>query len=293
MNSLRVKIKNNTGISQSAILSAFKGTNLRAIKPEIKSVDTIRQNALSSNEVLAKSAWSTILTGDNITKNYDFLVKNSTNQNLKKILQENAVLAKNATARMIAIYQSAKGLSEIQVKVLNFLKTHNLINVYEYEDAVKQITSGIIARNIDYISADQLCTLFRNHRDLNITSKLSSAYARKLNQSPYGSYLYSCDGIYPQKVVWSKAYECLINKENHDWACLTENPKNLDVSACVLAKSRNTDAENADDMMWFCYSKMQENNYLNKATCLELTHNFSLLGNQIKMNWNCLNRVRD
>jgi len=72
---------------------------------------------------------------------------------------------------------------------------------------------------------------------------------------------------------------------------LTENEATLDIDSCKLAKSRNADPENADDMMWFCYSKMLDYKRLNSAQCLELSHGFSLLGNRIKMNWNCQNRL--
>lgn len=287
------KDKNITGISRDAILKAFKGSNLRAVKPEAKNVDTIRNDALSANVDLSRSAWTTILSGDNISRYYDLLVKNKTHPQLMQILKENATLAQNAAMRMTAIYQAAKGLSEIQVKVLDFLKTHNLINYYIYEDSIKQVASGILAKDIDYISADQLCSLLKGHRELDLLNKLSNVEYARINSSTYGTYLNSCGGNYPEKKTWSRAYECLMNQETHDWGCLTGNPKDLDVSACTLAKSRNTDPENADDMMWFCYSKMRENAYLNRATCLELTHNFSLLGNQIKMNWNCLNRIAE
>lgn len=286
-----IKDKITTGISRDAILSAFKGSNLRAIKTENKNMDVIRSNAISTNDELSRSAWITILRGDNISRYYDLLVKNKNHSQLTKVLKENTIRAKNTAVKMTEIYQAAKGLSEIQAKVLDFLKIHNLINYYIYEDSIKQVASGILAKNIDYISADQLCSLLKGHRELNILEKLNSAEYAQINLSSYGAYLNSCGGNYPEKKSWSRAYECLMNQETHDWGCLTGNPKELDPSACILAKSRNTDSENADDMMWFCYSKMRENAYLNRATCLELTHNFSLLGNQIKMNWNCLNRI--
>lgn len=285
------KDKNITGISRDAILSAFKGTNLRAIKPELKTADLVRQNALSQNIELSKKAWQEILTGENISKYYDFLVKNQNNPVLAGLLLENASLAQNTSMKMVKIYQTANGLSEIQVKVLDFLKLHNLINFYVYEDSIRQIGSNILAKTIDYISADQLCTLLKRHKDLNLLSKFTPLELSKLKASVYGEYLNKCAGNAALKPNLSKAYQCLVNKTTHDWACLTENTKDLNVEACALAKGRNPDAENSDDMMWFCYSKMNELKYLKRATCLELTHHFSLLGNQIKMNWNCLNRV--
>ena len=285
--------KNTTGISRNAVLSAFKGSNLRAIKPENKNMDTIRSNAISPNDELSRSAWITILSGENISRYYDLLIKYKGHSQLSTILKENSVLAQNTKVKMTAIYQAARGLTEIQLKILDFLKLHNLINYYIYEDSIKQVASGILAKNIDYIGADQLCSLLRSHQELNLLDKFNSTEYTKINLSSYGTYLNSCGGKYPEKKSWSRAYECLMNQETYDWGCLTENPMELDPSVCILAKSRNPDPENADDMMWFCYSKMREHKYLNRAICLELTHNFSLLGNQIKMNWNCLNRITE
>ncbi len=283
--------KSETGISRDAILTAFKGSNLRAIKPEIQAADIDRKNALSSDVKFSTLGWNNILGTKNILKNYDFLVKNKTNLQLTRILKENLVLAQNVSAKMISIYQAAKGLSAIQVKVIDFLKTHNLISYYEFEDSIKVIGSYILSKEIDYISADQLCTLMTDHKELNLLEKFSNFETAKIYKSIYGAMLSDCAGKYSQKKTYAKAFECLMNKETHDWGCLTRNTRDLDVSACLLAKSRNTDPENADDMMWFCYSAMYDNNYLNRSNCLELTHGFSLLGNQIKMNWNCLNRV--
>jgi hypothetical protein len=192
---------------------------------------------------------------------------------------------------MLKIYQSANGLSSIQVNVIEFLKYHNLVDHYIYQDALTYIGSNLLVRELDYIIADQLCTLLREHRDLDLLSRFTDVQNKKIGRSTYGSYLQKCAGFIPQKTKYSKAYECLINRTTYDWACLTENQADLDIEACTLAKGRNQDPENADNMMWYCYSKMFDFGRLNKASCLELTHHFSIQGNQLKMNWNCMNRL--
>lgn len=283
--------KNNTGISKTALLAAFKGTNLRVVSPTIKKVDMERIDALSGNNSSAILAWKNILMTQNISKHYDFIIKNKMNLELKHVLSEDAVIGKSLYTKMLKIYQSASGLSSIQVNVIEFLKYHNLVDHYIYQDALVFIGSNLLTNNLDYISADQLCTLLRGHQDIDLLSKFTVDQNKKIERSTYGNYLQKCAGFSPTKTTYSKAYECLINGDTYDWGCLTENQPDLDIEACTLAKSRNADPENADNMMWYCYSKMFDYGRLNKAKCLELTHHFSILGNQLKMNWNCMNRV--
>lgn len=268
-----------TGLSKNALLDAYKETHLKVLNP-----------ALDENVKLTPE-WNEILTSKNINRYYDFIIKNQNDPELLNLLETDENIKKIVYENMLEIYQTSVGLSHIQIKVLDFLQFSHLINIYEYQDAVKLITFEMLNGQIDYISADQLCSVLKDHRDLNLLSRLNESQKTRLNKSGYANVLYSCANIKKKIVSTTKAFRCLMEKTTYDWACLTENANDLDVDACVLAKSRNSDPENADDMMWFCYSKMRERNYLNRPACLELTHNFSLLGNQIKMNWNCLNRI--
>ncbi len=285
------KDQNITGLSEAALLSAFKDTNLKVVRPVQKNEDVLTRNALSEIEALSTKAWMSILSPQNMTQFYDFIIKNKKNIFLTKVLAKNADVSKNVLEKMIGIFQMASGLSHIQVNVLDFLKIQNLINQYEYEDSLSSISSNIFDRSLDYIAADQLCSILKDHQELNLLNKLNNLQKRNLAKSAYATFINKCAGGSENKKSDSKALRCLLNQETYDWACLTENSKSLDVDSCVMAKDRNADPENADDMMWYCYSKMLENKNLNRPTCLELTHHFSLLGNQIKMNWNCLNKI--
>ena len=284
--------KKTTGLGKNALLSAFKGTNLRVVKPEVRKSDELKKAALSvTDSALSLNAWRQILKAGSISENYDFLIKNQNHPVLVALARDEDEIARNLYEKMLSIYQSSKGLSEIQVKVLGFMKLHNLIDIYTYEDSLLSVVSSILSKEIDYISADQLCTIVKKNKETGLLTKLSGNQKKLLLSSSYGPYLRKCAGEVVLKQTPSKAYLCLLNRENHDWGCLTSNPRELDIEACTLAKSRNADSENADDMMWYCYSQMNDNRYLTRAGCLELTHQFNLLGNQIKMNWNCLNRV--
>jgi hypothetical protein len=237
-------------------------------------------------------AWKSILAPKNISKNYDFIINNQENINLRKLLSVNTEVADQVREKMLVIFSKARGLSQIQIKILDFLDLQNLINEYDFIDSLKSISTSIISNKLDYVSADQLCSLFTRFNDINLLTSLSTKQISNIKKSPYGNYLLKCAGL-NNKQNYSAAYHCLTNHETHDWGCLTENQQNLDIDSCVLAKSRNQDPENADDMMWYCYSKMFDYHRLDRASCLELTHNFSILGNQLRMNWNCLNRVKD
>ncbi len=284
--------KNTTGLSRDALLTAFRDTNLRVVKPYSISQDKLKEDALSKDDQVATIAWKTILQSQNISKQYDFIIKNQNDLRLTKIIKEDSELAQNVLEKMLSIYHLSTGLSQIQVRVVHFLKLQDLINQYEYEDTLIQISSSILANEIDYISADQLCSLFKEFREINLIGLLNKDQKNKIKRSLYGNTLLKCAGLPTPLHAQKKAALCLKYRTTYDWACLTENPTELDVESCDLARSRNNDLENADDMMWFCYSKMSENHYLNRAECLELTHHFSILGNQLKMNWNCLNRIQ-
>ena len=283
--------KNTTGLSKAALISAFKDTNLKVIRPEEIIADQLKIDVLEGSDQEVIAAWKTILNSKNISKNYDFIIKYQTNSILSILISNNSDIAQTVKVKMLEILKQANGLSEIQVRVLSFLNYHKLINHYDFEDSLIQINENILSRPLDYVSADQLCTLYSQFKDIDLINNLNPQLKSKLIKSSYGEYLYKCSGIQRTHNKTSKASLCLINHTTFDWGCLTENPKDLDVAACSLAKSRNSDPENADDMMWFCYSKMLENNYLTRASCLELTHNFSIFGNQLKMNWNCMNKA--
>jgi hypothetical protein len=285
--------KRSTGISRDALLNAFKDTNLRAVTPQIKTEDNLKNEILFGDQDSAYKAWQVILAPKNISRHYDFIIKNQENAQLVKLVKNNPAIAQVLLDNMMSIFQQAKGLSQIQVKVVEFLVVHSLIDDYDYQTSLQEIATNILNKKLDYVSADQLCSILKEYSELDILSQLSAIQQRQVTRSPYGNYLLRCAGVVSTQKISTKVGQCLENKETYDWGCLTENEKELDINACVLAKSRNEDPENADDMMWFCYSKMKDNYQLNRANCLELTHQFSILGNQLRMNWNCLNSVTD
>lgn len=217
---------------------------------------------MTSDPVMAQTAWREILSTDaSINKYYDYITRQQLNSNL----------------------------SAIQLKSLNFLKRFQIMTAETHTQAVLKITYSILAKQIDYVSADQLCEILKEQQGL----PLSVEAQGKINQSIYKNFLYKCGGQPQEEIKITPAFRCLKGDGTyrHDWACLTDNYATVDVRSCQIAKSRNADPENSDDMLWYCYSKMLDFGRLSRPDCLELTHSFSILGNHLKMNWNCLNRL--
>jgi hypothetical protein len=75
------------------------------------------------------------------------------------------------------------------------------------------------------------------------------------------------------------------------WTCLKSFPHQLDVKACLSIAASNTDISNADDMIWSCWSRLQERSALRRSECLALSVGMQIYGNRLKMNWNCQNRI--
>lgn len=281
--------KMSTGIGQKALLTQFAKNNMRVINPAPTAADEYLKGALSSDPYSAMAAWKNILaTQSSIRKYWDFITRQQLNSSLSQVILNEPAVRERLLTTYVDIIKTAVGLSAIQLKSLNFLKRFNVITQDIHTSSVLKIVNGILAKPVDYVSADQLCEIFKEQKGL----ALPATAKQKIAQSEYRDYLNKCRGE-AQPLVATPAMRCLRGDGSgrHDWACLTDNWAQLDIAACQYAKSRNHDPENSDDMLWFCYSKMLDLGQLNRPKCLELTHSFSILSNQLKMNWNCLNRV--
>jgi len=277
-------------ISMSALQKAFSQTNLRIIKPDLTDNDLLNR-ALSDSAQESIQAWKTILSDKKINSLFDFILVWKDQAHLKTVIQQDAVSQKNIIKYFEDIYKKSTGLVAIQRKINQFYLENNLINMEQYLKRQTAIIDVILDQDLDYVRADQLCQLLKAEQNTDVFYRMSPHSIGKISDSPYADVLISCAGRNSVTTSKSPAYQCLINKSNHDWGCLTSNETRLDIESCQLAQSRNPDPENADDMMWFCYDKLRTNKKLNSASCLQLTQSFKLFGNQIKMNWNCQNRI--
>ncbi len=285
------KIKNV--ISKEALKSAFASTNLRLVEPaKIADKQILLRQALSNDAVAATTAWQNLLNSQNTISYFDFIIENQNNSTLENVLKKSATLQNQLMASFKSIYDKSVGLAAIQRKINFFLFDHDLMDENIYLKRQSQIANQILSTPLDYVKADQICQLFQTEENKNLIHEISSNSILAITKSSYAQFIFGCadihDETHPPK---TNAYQCLKNQTTYDWACLTENETDLDITSCKLAHSRNSDSENADDMLWFCYSKMLDHKKLNSAQCLELTHSFNLLGNRIKMNWNCQNRL--
>lgn len=76
-----------------------------------------------------------------------------------------------------------------------------------------------------------------------------------------------------------------------DWNCLTRFNSKIHLGACMASADRNQDPENSDDIRWYCWSKLQNQNQLSRSECLALASSMRIQGNRFKANWNCMNRL--
>ncbi len=282
--------KINSGLNLNALKESFKGTNLRIVTPEKNKFEELKLQAISEDKEKSLKAWIALLAPNTIRLQYDFLIKNIKNENLQHLLLTNDSIFQLVKNTFRDIYRESEGLINVQLKSLSVLKDIHSVGTAEYEKTLSNLVESLLYQEIDYVMADQLCKILKENVQLKLLSRIK--HPNLFQRSQYYQYMRKCSG---EKILSPKSTseKCLLEKKDHDWACLTTNEEELTVEACKVAKSRNSDPENADDMMWYCYSKMLEHRQLDQAKCLELTHQFSLLGNQIKMNWNCNNRLKN
>lgn len=276
-------------IDTNELKKAFRGTSLKIVAPVKNALDDYKNNALIlDNPSIAARAWENLLSDEEIEKNLDFIIMHKSNPTLINILQKNGELLYKLAKLISDKFSLASGLSSIQLEFLNFQKLHDMISESLYETRFLDIIYGLTNNGIDYVTASQLCRVFKSHNkfvnELDSRNKLPNFYGI------YSDFLDTCMGKQTQ-VTNTKAMHCLKSKSTYDWACLTENAQDTDLNACKLAAKRNGDVESSDNMLWYCYDRLRENKKLDIATCIELTESFQVLGNQLKMNWNCLNAI--
>lgn len=274
------------GLTSAALMKAFKGTNLLTTSAKDQPTSQLEAQAKSYVADISEPAWLTLLQKEQVLEHYDFILENAHHPVLAKILSRNSDAQKNLKEGFLKIFAMAKGLSEIQIHVLRFLLEKNLIDADFFATHLTQTVDAITAEGMNYVSAGQLCSIFKEN-----SVELTARSEKSINDSPYSTFLNHCLGKQTNEELQSPAYSCLTNHETHDWGCLQKNNTRLDVKSCLLAASRNEDRENGDDMLWYCYTHLRDSGLITQPKCLELTTNFSILGNQLKMNWNCTKNV--
>ncbi len=286
-------LKKSDFISKVALKAAFANTNLRIAEPaQLNASQALLHDAVSSDLNVATNAWQKLLIPQNIVSYFDFIIENQSNTVLKSTLQYSIVFKKNIVQALNLIYNKSAGLAAIQRKINSFFFINQLIDEKLYLKRQSEIINQILKPPLDYVSADQVCQAFESEKNKDLIHNISSDAILTISKSRFSDFIFGCASVINNKIEsQTKSYQCLKNQTTYDWACLTENESTLDISSCKLAHTRNTDPENSDDMLWFCYSKMLDYKRLDQSLCLQLTHSFSLLGNRIKMNWNCQNRL--
>nr|BFD68317.1 hypothetical protein HAGR004_33390 [Bdellovibrio sp. HAGR004] len=76
------------------------------------------------------------------------------------------------------------------------------------------------------------------------------------------------------------------------WSCLTRFETDIHLGACLASAEHIADPENSDDVRWYCWSKLSQQNQLSRSECLALASSMKIQGNRFKANWNCMNRLK-
>ena len=273
------------GVDLYELKSAFKRTSLKIVSPSKNDTAKLKEKALTPVGSIAIEAWKEILFKKDLNIFVDFIVENSKNIYLRYLLRYNPSIKQSLSELLKSKLKLTKGLESIRLEILNFQKDHQIISEQEHSKSFKDSISNILNQKIDYVQASQLCSIFKkypeNTEDINLL---------KISSGQYCPYLRRCMNN-PDHYEYGPVKECLESGNRHEWGCLTDNMTKLDVLSCKIAASRNDDIVNSDNMLWYCYSKMKAYKQLTKPKCLELTDSFQILGNRLKMNWNCLNRI--
>lgn len=291
------------GVSKNSLLKNFAGTNVRVLdanKPIVETVANskatlklLHQAKFAIKKEESKIAWKKILQQEYLPYFYHFILDNQKHENLNELLTENEFLKDELKNSLLEIHSALYELPSLQFKILTYLHNQRMINISDFRLGVSEILSFLSARDLDYVITDQICRILKESSVREFKNQISYSMKMVFNHPIYGDSLKNCFGDELRDAFKnSSVRSCLMNKLDHDWGCLTNHSQSLDLNSCLIAHGRNPDKENADDMLFYCYDQLSSQQKINKGECLRLTHEFDILGNQIKMNWNCVNRIR-
>ena len=286
--------KFETGLSEASLKKSFAGTNMRIVNPQ-KSVSheaLAEAMALSPQQNEATAGWMSILSNVQSVKRYsDFILRHGHHTAASALIRKDAIIKSNILTGFNEIYLSSKGLMAIQKRILSFFKTHQMITNEKQLVTLAHLLNQSLIHPIDYVLADQVCEVLTENPQ--VYNMLAVKSRQQIHQSQYSQFLKLC-ARESLPMTSSPVLKCLSGQDGanrHPWSCLTENPSILDINACLYAKNNNQDMANGDDMLFYCFDNLLYSANFKKSDCLQLTHGFSILGNRIKMNWNCINRV--
>lgn len=322
------------GVNPQSLQKAFAQTSMILTSPGAqfwghseKHEQQLRCEAVSSSPAKAKAAIAELGLQD---KNFDLLLDAHSLPAVKALSQEDAAWRDRFVHTSHRLLNQIADLLGLKSDILSHLQELGVISPSQLQDELMEMISGRFENGVDYVAADQLCTIASDHYNL-IFSK--DFLKNSAENSAFLPFLASCFWqIDPDALQWfantaktapagalrreslrvlahfggvvdpdgaPKVSACLkanehlsaVERSGRDWGCLTGNTQTLHLSSCLQAASRNPDEKGGDDMRWFCFERLMERQDISQAECLRLSRGMHILGNEMKANWNCKNRL--
>ena len=289
-----------TGATPQALNHFFKGLNARTVYPST-ATHTNRQNRCAAIDTSAsKQNFDFLFSKENLRKNFDVALKMKDHQALRERLEQNPSLKKEFAVVASEVLTDSQKLIGIQKMTFDLMNNLGLVTPENHHKNLRTLfKQNLNFIDLDYVKTEQLCSLVSTS-----LKSLGSASSWNLPAPDFGSFAGVLSYCFSKSRLGSKnsleqpssstrVGQCLLNNSEawQDWDCLTTHKADLDLSSCLYAANRNPDPENADNMRWFCYDHLSTTKQITQPACLVLSKSMTILGNQIKSNWNCMNRL--
>jgi len=289
-----------TGASAAALTTSFKGLNARIALPQKTSQENRKNRCEALSTQPSLTALKSIFSKSHIRKNFDVALKMTERKDLRQLANSTPQLKQEFSLVAQDILIESNNLIGIQKKTFDLLADLELIDSATYQKNLRTLfQKSLNFIYLDYVRAEQLCSLIDSS-----SKTLGSAYSWNLPHPDFESYVGVLSYCFAKSVQGTANHleqpsaqtavgQCLTKNEHpwQDWDCLTTHRQDLDLGSCLYAANRNPDLENADNMRWFCWDHLQQTQKVSPAGCLVLSKSMNILGNQIKSNWNCMNRL--
>lgn len=285
------------GASPQALTTAFKGLNARVTSGNKASLQERDLRCELASDLPPPQAIAEAFAPGKIRNNFDAALEMKNARGLAPYLNKNPEARREFYSVGQDILRQSASMLGLQKRVHDLFLSAQLIPQDVHLKATTQAFENFLSGGLDYIRTEQLCYMAETspQLQLNLNWNLGLANFNSFRgvlsscfQEPRGESFKKVSLVRPQPVD-----SCLLKSDGSaDWYCLTKNPQDLNLNACLYAAARNPDIENADNMRWYCYDQLKQQMRLSRSQCLALSKSFNVLGNRIKSNWNCLNAIR-
>ena len=285
------------GASPAALTSAFKNLNARITRGD-KNIQQSRDLRCSlTSENTSSEAVTKAFAVNQIRENFDVALEMKDTTFLSQYLATHADAFNEFKKVGADILNQSSSMLGLQKKVYDLFLSVGVINADTHQKSATRAFENFLTGGLDYIRTEQLCYMAETTPQLQLNPNWNLGGS---SFNYFGGVLASCfqeprgTSFKNIKLSGKKTVEkCLVaSNGSFDWFCLTKTPLELDINSCLFAAARNPDIENGDNMRWYCWDRLREQQRISQSQCLALSKSMNILGNRIKSNWNCLNAIR-